>query len=84
MRVSFFFSSDSRAWWDSGWDCARGIFPPRECFPGPPLIIRTVDQKMGVMGCGKLDLGVSAAKTTIERVRVWGFSFLFLISLISH
>ena len=23
---------------DSGWDCARGIFPLREhCFPGPPL-----------------------------------------------
>ena len=25
--------------------CARGIFPPREYFPGPPFIIRTVDQK---------------------------------------
>ena len=22
--------------WDFGWDCARGIFPPRECSPGPP------------------------------------------------
>ena len=22
---------------DSGWDCARGISPPREHFPGPPL-----------------------------------------------
>ena len=22
--------------WDSGWDCARGIFPPREYSPGPP------------------------------------------------
>ena len=21
--------------WDSGWDRARGIFPPRECSPGP-------------------------------------------------
>ena len=40
VRVSFFFSSDSRAWWDSGWDRARGIFPPRECFPGPPFISR--------------------------------------------
>ena len=38
---------------------------------------------MGVKGCGKLDLGVCAANTAIERVRVWGFSFFFLISLIS-
>jgi hypothetical protein len=22
--------------WDSGWDCARGISPPREYSPGPP------------------------------------------------
>ncbi len=31
--------------WNSGWNCARGIFPPRKCSPGPPLIIRTVDQE---------------------------------------
>ena len=27
------------------WDCARGISPPRQCLFGPPLIIRTADQK---------------------------------------
>ena len=38
--------------WDSGWDCARGIFPPREYSPGSrtPLIIRTVDQCLHTEG----------------------------------
>jgi hypothetical protein len=30
--------------WIARCEHARGIFPPRECFPGPPLIIRTADQ----------------------------------------
>jgi len=33
------------------------------------------------LGCGKLDLGVSAAKTTIERVREFGV-LIFLFDLI--
>ena len=40
---------------------------------------------MGVVGCGKLDLGVSAAKTDRLRLREFeslGFCFFFLISLI--
>ena len=31
---------------------------------------------ISLLGCGKLDLGVSAAKTTIERVREFGVLFL--------
>ena len=61
------------------WDCARGIFPPREHFPGPPLNSRAELGKKECVGGSTAKGDLKGGAVVFFSSRFLGFSRVFLL-----